>query len=388
MKIKLRGRNAAQLFQNLPEGNALSGLVLIFCTIFSLLMSNSGCQEIYHKLWQIHFFSFSLLDLINDGLMTFFFFVVGLEIKKELLIGELTNPKKALLPFFCALGGMIAPAVIFIIFNAGTKNLSGWAIPTATDIAFSVGILAMLGKRIPLGLTVFLTALAIIDDLGAVVVIAVFYSHGLEYGNLVSALVLTGFLYILVRYFSFYNTVFLFVIGFFIWYFLHHSGVHATIAGVLLASVVPISVKNKAILEPLAQRFHWSVNYLIVPLFALANTAITLHGSFSETIFSTIGLGIVLGLLVGKPLGILVAAFFSVRLKLAELPSKVSWNLLFGTSILAGIGFTMSLFVSFLAFDDAARQDISKISILLGSLLSAAFGYILLKKITKNRQDF
>lgn len=375
----------SKLLENLPEGNMLSGLILIFCTVLSLIFANSIYGQNYLDFWAFEIVGKSLLHLINDGLMTVFFLVVGLEIKKELQIGELSNFKKAFLPFICALGGMIAPALIYATLNFGTNNISGWGIPTATDIAFSIGILAILGSRIPHGLKVFLTALAIIDDLGAVVVIALFYSQEVSFTYLSFAIGLTLLLWLLLRFANFYNTVLWIIAGCGIWYFLHHSGIHSTIAGVLLATVIPVKYKRKQPLEKIAEWLHKPVNYFVIPLFAIANTAIMINGDVVSAITSFISVGIILGLFIGKPLGIMLFAFVSTKIGLAELPKQVDWKLLLGAAILAGIGFTMSMFVSFLAFQDAYRQDISKIAILIGSLLASVTGLIYLNLILKNR---
>jgi Na+:H+ antiporter, NhaA family len=358
---------------------------LILCTILSLLFANIIFKQSYIDFWAFELGGKNLLHLINDGLMTVFFLVVGLEIKKELQIGELSNFKKALLPFVCALGGMVTPAVIYVALNFGSKDISGWGIPTATDIAFSIGILAILGSRIPHGLKVFLTALAIIDDLGAVVVIALFYSQEISFFYLSCAIGLTVLLWILLKFAKFYNPILWIIAGCGIWYFLHHSGIHSTIAGVLLATVIPIEYKNTRPLERIAEWLHKPVNYFVIPLFAIANTAIMLNGDVLSAITSTLSLGIIFGLFVGKPLGIMLFAYVSSKSGWAELPNQVDWKLLFGASILAGIGFTMSMFVSFLAFQDAYRQDVSKIAILTGSLLAGVTGLIYLDLALKNK---
>ncbi len=372
------------ILENLPEGDARTGLILVLCAVVSLLLSNmSAISAAYLSMWNSEVFgSWSLLLLVNDVFMAFFFFVVGLEIKKELVEGELSHRKKALLPLLAALGGMAFPAIIYVLFNYGTSNMHGWGIPTATDIAFSIGILALLGTRIPNSLKVFLTALAIIDDLGAVVVIALFYSQGVSLGYILAAISVTSALVVAHRYLHFYNSVFWLLSGGLIWYLMHHSGIHATIAGVLLAVATPISYKGKRPLEQLATFFHKPVNYCIIPLFALANTAIVISGNVWSGIGSSIGLGIILGLAVGKPVGITLFTWLAVKLHWAHLPSGVGYKMIWGVGMLAGIGFTMSLFVSFLAFEDAYRQDISKIAILLGSLLSAVAGLLFLKAVS------
>lgn len=368
-------------FQNFAEGNALSGIILSLCTIISLIISNSVIGNSYLNFWHIKLGNYSLLHIVNDMLMTIFFLVVGLEIKKELLIGELKNRKKAMLPALCAVGGMLIPALIFLSFNYGTVNSNGWGIPTATDIAFSIGILGLLGSRIPNGLKVFLTALAIIDDLGAVLVIAIFYSQSILLTYLVFALLLTATLFVLQK--KYFNIFIWVIVGCAIWYFLNLSGIHGTIAGVLLALTIPIDFYNKKPLEKIVGFLHNPVNYFIIPLFAIANTAIVFNGDLTTAIKSNISIGIIFGLLIGKPLGIILTALLFNKIKWTELPTGVNWKMLIGISMLAGIGFTMSLFVTFIAYEDTPRQDICKIAILIGSGLSAIFGLIYLKLITK-----
>jgi len=375
------------ILENLPEGDARTGLILVLCAVVSLHLSNiSTTSGFYLQLWHRELFgSWNLLLLINDVLMAFFFFVVGLEIKKELLEGELSHRKKALLPLLAAVGGMAVPAIIYTIFNVGTTNLHGWGIPTATDIAFSIGILALLGTRVPFSLKVFLTALAIIDDLGAVVVIALFYSQGVSVLYILGAVAVIAALFLFKRYFHYFHAGLWLLAGVFVWYLMHHSGIHATIAGILLAIATPISYRGKRPLEKLAAFFHKPVNYFIIPLFAIANTAIVINGSVMSGIGSSIGLGIILGLFVGKPVGIALFTWLAVKLNLAHLPSGVGYKMVWGVGMLAGIGFTMSLFVSFLAFEDTYRQDVAKIAILLGSFISGVAGLVYLKAVTKKR---
>lgn len=373
------------ILENLPEGDARTGLILVLCAVVSLHLSNiSATSGFYLQMWHRELFGpWNLLLLINDVLMAFFFFVVGLEIKKELLEGELSHRKKALLPLLAALGGMAVPAIIYTIFNAGTANLHGWGIPTATDIAFSIGILALLGTRVPFSLKVFLTALAIIDDLGAVVVIALFYSQGVSLLYILGAVAVTAGLFAIKRYFHYFHSGLWLLAGALIWYLMHHSGIHATIAGILLAIATPVAYRGQRPLEQLAAFFHKPVNYFIIPLFAIANTAIVINGSVMSGIGSSIGLGIILGLFVGKPVGIALFTWLAVKLNLAHLPSGVGYKMIWGVGMLAGIGFTMSLFVSFLAFEDTYRQDVAKIAILLGSFVSGVAGLLYLKSITK-----
>lgn len=375
------------ILDNLPEGDAQSGLILVACAVVSLLLSNlSATSGLYLPMWHYEPIpGWSLLHIINDGIMTIFFFVVGLEIKKELLVGELAHRKKALLPLLAAIGGMAMPAILYTVFNFGTPNLKGWGIPTATDIAFSIGILALLGTRIPYSLKVFLTALAIIDDLGAVVVIALFYSQGVSVWYILGAVGVTWGLFALYRYGRFFHAGLWMAVGVVIWFLMHHSGIHATIAGVLLALATPLTFQGKHTLEYLAEFFHKPVNHIVIPLFAIANTAIVINGDVISGIGSSIGLGIILGLVVGKPVGIALFTWLAVKLNWAQLPKGVGYKMIWGVGMLAGIGFTMSLFVSFLAFEDVYRQDVAKIAILLGSFISGLAGLMYLKSITKKK---
>lgn len=366
----------------LAENGKLTGILLIGATIFSLSLSNSDFNSAYLKLWDTEIgFSFlhkSILHWINDGLMAVFFLLVGLEIKRELMVGELSSRKQAILPLFAALGGILAPALIYFAFNKQHPEvISGWAIPTATDIAFSLGILSLLGNRVPFSLKVFLMALAIIDDLGAILIIATFYTQGVNGTMLLLALalflVLIGMNWLNVKY----TNVYLFV-GFFLWYFILKSGIHSTIAGVLIALTIPSVSAEK--LEHSLQR---TVNFLILPLFALANTAMPLSIDYIPEIGSTLSLGILLGLFIGKPLGITLAAWVVVKLKQAVLPEGIKWVHVIGLGVTAGIGFTMSIFISALSFEDDRTLMISKLAILLGSLLSAVVGIIILRATLK-----
>lgn len=375
------------LLNNLPEGDARTGMVLTLCAIVSILAANSGWSASYLAWWDTGVAGASLLNWINDGLMTVFFFRVGLEIKEELMEGALSSLKKALLPALAALGGMLAPAALYFALNAGTPNAVGWGIPTATDIAFSIGILALASKRIPKSLVVFLTALAIIDDLGAVVVIALFYGGAISWAYLGGVVLILLFIWALQRSrWNFYNTAFSVAGGVVMWWLMHHSGIHATISGVLLALVIPLHHKNKDILKPIADTLKKPVNSFILPLFALANTAIVLNSGLGPVFGSSIGWGIILGLVIGKPLGIMLVSWLSVRMNWAHLPEAVNFKTLLGAGMLAGIGFTMSLFVSFLAFPDTERQDISKVAILIGSLIAAIAGLAYLKVISSDKK--
>jgi len=378
---------------------AASGLILLIAAIIALVWSNSQLSIHYFNILNAHILigttnyglDLSLIHWINDALMAVFFFVVTLEIKREFLHGELSKPKQALLPIIGAVGGMAVPALIYIVINfENGYSLKGWAIPSATDIAFSIGVLSLLGSRIPISLKVFLTALAIIDDLGAIVIIAFFYSTELQ--NLYLVLMLFSFLLLMglnklgVKKFLPY----LFV-GIFLWFFTHNSGIHATIAGVLLAITIPHSKNEKdySLLLKLEHGLSPYVAFGIMPLFALANAGVTLENISLSSILSPIPLGIICGLFLGKQLGVFIFSFLAIKFKFAEMPTNSNWIKFYAVGILTGIGFTMSLFVGNLAFIgmEESLTDV-KIGVLIGSVLSALVGYILLlivsKKINKN----
>lgn len=361
------------------------GIVLICCTVVSLIISNSSWGEDYIHFWErelitpaarLHF-PHTVLHLINDGLMTLFFFLVGLEIKRELLIGELASIKKSMLPVIAALGGMVVPAVIYLLWCGGTQFESGWGVPMATDIAFSLAVLSLLGKRAPLSLRIFLTALAIIDDLGGILAIAIFYTSEIHWTYLLlgaGLLLLLGILNLLkVRRYSVYL-----IPGLLLWYLVFNSGIHATIAGVLLAFTIPLHKTEK-----LQHALHDPVNFIIMPLFALANTAIVLPDSFSFIFDSEVHHGILMGLVFGKPIGIFLFALLSVRLGFASLPDGMTWKQLWGTGMVAGIGFTMSIFIATLAFDLPGIQLIAKVAIMTASLISGIAGFLYLYLLNK-----
>ncbi|GAA4308611.1 Na+/H+ antiporter NhaA [Compostibacter hankyongensis] len=357
------------------------GIVLIACTAVSLLLSNLPFSSAaYTSFWEkeIHLpteslsLPHSILHWINDGLMAVFFFLAGLEIKRELLKGELSSPKKSMLPVLAALGGMICPALIFLLFNGNTPYHHGWGIPMATDIAFSLGIVSLLGNRVPLSLKVFLTALAIIDDLGAIITIAIFYSTGLQPGFLLAGLGIIAALALL-NLLKVRQPLFYFLPGLVVWYCIFNSGIHATISGVLLAFCMPMTH-----IEKLEHRLHDPVNFIIMPLFALANTAIVFPRSLAPVYASPITWGIVCGLVLGKPLGIFLFSSAATRLKLAALPSGTRTGQLIGIGMIAGVGFTMSIFIATLAFGEISLQVISKIAIIAASLLAGTAGYFYL----------
>ena len=330
----------------------------------------------------------SLLQWINDALMAVFFFFVTLEIKREFLQGELSKPKQALLPIIAAIGGMLVPALIYVYINFQTGDtLRGWAIPSATDIAFSLGVLSLLGSRVPISLKVFLTALAIIDDLGAIVIIAFFYTGDLSV-NYLSLLLLTFICLIFLNKFNVRKFIPYLLLGLILWFFTHESGVHATISGVLLATVIPHRKKEKdfSLLIKLEHNISPYVAFGIMPLFALANAGVSLNGVNLNSLLSPVPLGIVLGLFVGKQIGVFLFSIISIKLKIAQMPNNANWMSFYGVGILAGIGFTMSLFIGNLAFvENIEYIDSVKIGVLTGSLLSTLVGYGLLLLTSKNK---
>jgi len=368
-------RRVLRPIRELSESGKLAGLLLILATLASLLLSNSRFGPQYLTLWEQHFghgvLYRSVAHWINDGLMTVFFFSVGLEIKREVLEGELAEPRQALLPALAAIGGVALPALIHLAFTHGTPAASGWAIPTATDIAFSLGILSLLGNRVPPSLRIFLTALAIIDDLLAVLIIAVFYSGQLHWAYLGSAAGIFLVLMLLNRLRVRQLTPYL-VLGLGLWFCVLQSGIHATVAGVLLALSIPL--RRVAVLEHLLQR---PVSYVLLPLFALCNTAIVLSGG-AAGLSSALTLGVASGLLLGKPVGIVGVVAVLVRLGWARLPEGVSWPQMLGLGFTAGIGFTMAIFIATLSFADPLAVDAAKLAVLLGSLLAALVGAIIL----------
>lgn len=375
-----------KLFKGFFESEKTGGILLLLCTIISLLLANSAWGETYTHFWHSRLdLSFAGLDLdysveqwINDGLMTIFFLLVGLEIERELYAGELSSFSNAILPVIAAVGGMIVPAAIHYFFNAGTPTQNGFGIPMATDIAFALGMLALAGNRVPYSVKIFLTALAIIDDLGAILVIAIFYNTGLSWISIgASAGILLG-LWLMSR-FGVRNLAFYLIPGIVLWYFMMKSGIHPTIAGVLLAFVIPFSGENEDTPSYKLQHvLHKPVAYFIVPLFALANTGIILEEGWLSQMTTSNSFGIIGGLVLGKPIGILLFCWLLVKLTRAKLPDGVAWKNLLGAAILAGIGFTMSIFISNLAFTDGRTISYSKVSVLLGSLIATIIGLLVL----------
>lgn len=405
-----------------------SGILLIIATATALIWANTPGGELFTEFWEKKIsitaekvnLSLSLHHWINDGLMALFFLLVGLEIKREVLYGDLSSPQKAMFPIFAALGGMLAPALIYVAFNFNEPTLHGWGIPTATDIAFSLAVISLAGKRVPVFLKIFMTALAIADDLGAVVIIGIFYTGNLEAEWLLAALGIFASLLVLnklgLRSLAVYLTA-----GIFLWYCMFMSGVHATLAGVLLAFTIPAgqrftagelidflrkkfikffeSKENEADeitetidevshqvvspLQKLEDALYTPVSYVILPIFALANTGIVLNTELLGNFFNPVSFGILVGLFIGKPLGITILSWISVKLKLAHLPRGINWKKIMAVSVTGGIGFTMSIFVTMLAFKSPELQADAKLSILCASFASGFAGWLLLKTQSK-----
>ena len=379
--------NLTIYFNKFFKSNQSSGILLIFCVAIALIIANSSFSENFsqfldRKIGIVLFnLKYPVSIWINDGLMAIFFLLVGLEIKRELLEGELATFKKASLPIFAAIGGMVVPALIFFLFNFKTEFSSGWGIPMATDIAFSLAIISLLGDRIPGSIKVFLAALAIVDDLGAILVIAFFYTDQIHWVYLIASFAIVGLLTIM-NYLKVEKLILFLIPGVFLWYFLHHSGIHATIAGVLLAFTIPTNDSKVVVspLEKLEHRLNLPVNFFIMPIFALANTNIRFEDGMMEGLGSTLGLGIIIGLVAGKFLGINLLSFLAVKLKISSLPQNSSWMHMSGVGLLAGIGFTMSIFIALLSFKNHINfQNEAKFAILIASLIAAVSGYLVLK---------
>lgn len=356
------------------------GVLLIVCTSVSLLLSNTISGGVYTRIWQqeilpltnLHLPS-TLMHIINDALMSFFFFLAGMEIKNEILVGELNTLKKSMLPIASAAGGMLVPAVIYLACCHEKSTVSGWGIPIATDIAFSLAVLSLLGKQAPLSMRVFLTAIAIIDDIGGILTIAVFYPGQLNmmYLGLATLVILLLFCLYVFKTRSVYLYL---VLGLPLWYFIYHSGIHATIAGVVLGLMIPPQHIHR-----IARKLSIPVNYLILPLFALANTAIALPGDLTSAIMSPVHRGVFLGLFLGKPLGILLATWIALKLNIGHLPGSMTLKQVAGIGIIAGIGFTVSLFITMLAFTDAASQTAARLAVINASICSGFVGYWFLR---------
>jgi NhaA family Na+:H+ antiporter len=384
----------SQSFLKFIRSEQASGVILIVCVIISLLIANSSANDWFKKLLAFEFgyesaaihLNYSVLNWINDGLMAIFFFLIGLEIKKEIIDGHLSDFKIAAVPIFAAIGGAIIPAVIFFSLNHGTVTAKGWAIPMATDIAFALGVLALLGKLMPPALKVLLSTLAVVDDLLAIVIIAAFYSGTMHWLYLLISLGIFLLLLLLnklgVKHLAFYI-----IPGIILWYFIHHSGIHATIAGVLTALAIPANSKNGSILDKLAHSLTTPVNFIIMPLFALANTNIHFEANMINGVVSALGLGIILGLIIGKPVGVMLFAWISVKFKIGSLPDLVTWKHIAGMGLLAGIGFTMSIFISLLSFGSSAYDIQAKFAILIASAVAGIAGFIYLRSLAINNKS-
>ncbi len=373
-------------FKKFFESSQASGVLLILCVALALGIANSSMAESFQNLLDkeigvnLFHLKYPVSIWINDGLMAVFFLLVGLEIKREVVEGELSSFKNASLPIFAAIGGMIIPAIIYAAFNYDGEYSNGWGIPMATDIAFSLAIISMLGKKVPNSIKIFLAALAIVDDLGAILVIAIFYTDQIDWMNLTVSFGIVGLLFIL-NYLKFKKLIFYIIPGIFLWYFLHHSGIHATIAGVLLAFSIPTNISRIKIspLEKLEHQLHFPVSFIIMPVFALANTNITFTKGMVDGLFSGLGLGIVCGLVLGKLIGINLFSYVAIKSKISSLPQNSTWMQMLGVGLLAGIGFTMSIFIALLSFKGEIQiQDEAKFAILIASFIAAVSGYLVL----------
>ncbi|MCP3850741.1 MAG: Na+/H+ antiporter NhaA [Gammaproteobacteria bacterium] len=379
-------------FHNFLKSESASGILLMISAVLAIIIANSPLSWLYAELLDVPVeikvgalhIAKPLILWINDGLMAIFFFLIGLELKRELLEGELSDPKKLILPTFAAIGGMLIPALFYVFFNINDPAaLKGWAIPAATDIAFALGILALFGKRVPISLKIFLVSLAIIDDMGAIVIIAIFYTSDLSISSLVIALISITVLAL----FNFKNlrnlTPYIFV-GTILWVAVLKSGVHATLAGVVLAFFIPLKTSSKdekSLAKTLEHDLHGSVSYVIIPIFAFANAGIPLEGLSLSSLLEPIPLGIILGLFFGKQIGVMLFSFLAVKLGIASLPQGTDWKQLYGVAFLCGVGFTMSLFIGSLAFEQGGSEANlmnDRLGILVGSTLSAIVGYFYL----------
>lgn len=368
------------------HSNKISGLLLIFSTIVSLIIANSVFGNTYIDFWHTSLFGKDLHFWINDVLMSIFFLLIGLELERELYIGELSNFKDALLPLFAAVGGMLVPALFYLFFNYGSDFTSGFGIVMATDIAFAIGVLSLLGKRVPTSLKVFLIALAIFDDLGAILIIAIMYSKGLVISNLLIAIGIF-FILLFLNYKKVHNLIPYIIGGIVMWYFIYLSGIHPTITGVLLAFTIPFSRKKTLSCSTMLEdKLHIPVFYFIIPIFAIANTAIKIEGDFSQIISQPYSIGIILGLLLGKPIGIFLFSWFGVKAKFFKLPKNINLKHILSIGFLGGIGFTMSIFITLLAFNQPEIQNNAKIAILIASFTAAIISLVLLSINLKKTQ--
>lgn len=373
----------SKLFNDFFNSERAAGIVLIVCAALSIILSNSPFGVDYQHIWHQPLLTESVEYWINDGLMAIFFLLIGLELEREVYAGELSTLKQASLPVIAALGGMIVPASLFLLFNFSKPSASGAGIPMATDIAFAIGILSLLGNRVPTSLKILLTALAVIDDLGAIIVIAIFYTSTLAFGKLLISLSIFLILLLLNRL-KVYSLLPYLIGGLCAWYFMLQSGVHATISGVLLAFVIPFGNGDQNSTSYKLQHFlHKPVGFFILPLFALANTSIVVSAGWLDNLTSSASIGILVGLIVGKPLGILLFSFVAVAIGLCTLPSDLKWKHILGVGFLGGIGFTMSIFISLLAYSDPNQITEAKIAVLLSSMISGTIGYFWLRQQLK-----
>lgn len=374
-----------ETFKKFFRAEQTGGVLLLICVAISLIIANTGAKDSFIQFLETKVgfgpINYSILAWINDALMAIFFLLVGLEIKRELLEGELSSIKSSSLPVIAALGGMLVPATLYFLINRHQPTAVGWGIPMATDIAFALAIIAMLGKNVPPSLKIFLAALAIVDDLGAILVIAIFYTNQIHFEYLAMA---AGILLLLslMNYFGIKRLVFYLIPGVLLWYCIHHSGIHATIAGVLLAFTIPTNETYiESPLEKLEHALTTPVNYLIMPLFALANTNITFESGMLSGLLSPLGLGIVIGLFLGKTIGVTLFSWLAVKLKWAALPGGAGWKHILGLGMLAGIGFTMSIFIALLSFSEVTHVAEAKFAILTASVLSGVVGYVFLRAV-------
>jgi len=375
------------VIRNFVRLESSSGILLLIAGLIALVLSNSSFAGVFDHILHLKLYFGTNLPLfyksiqhwINDGLMVIFFFVVGLELKREFLEGELSMPSQAILPVIAAVGGMAVPAIFYLLFNFNNpETFQGWAIPSATDIAFSLGVLSLLGKKVPISLKIFLMALAIIDDLGAIIIIALFYSSNLEIFSLLVVLFILFFLYLCNRR-NLQNIWIYILLGFFLWIFIQNAGIHATISGVLLAIFIPHKkTKQGSLLTCAENKLHPWVAYLIMPLFALTNAGVYLGDVSLASLSNPVPLGIMTGLFFGKQIGVFFTTFLLIKMGYARLPSGSNWIQMYGIAMLAGIGFTMAMFINFLAFDTDIYINQAKIAILIASFMSAILGYILL----------
>jgi NhaA family Na+:H+ antiporter len=378
----------SNMFNEFVDSEKSGGYLLIICTVLSLVTANSPVGPEYLSFWQRNVGGLSLEHWINDALMALFFLLIGLELERELYAGELSNFKNALLPIVAAIGGMVAPALIHFMLNRGTPSQMGIAIPMATDIAFALGVLAILGNRIPIALKLFVVAFAVMDDLGAIVIIAALYTLQLSIGYLVGALVVWTLLNALNRRFRVMSLIPYLLGGALMWFLVLKSGVHPTIAGVMLAFAIPFSTREGEREAPslkLEQALHKPVAFIILPIFALANTGIIVEAGWLRDLTSANSVGIAAGLIAGKPLGVACFCLIAVASGLCRLPSDLNWSHLIGAGILGGIGFTMSIFITILAFPGNPRAvDAAKMAILFASLTAGLCGYLWLRFVGKS----